>query len=174
MEEIISFMSKGYTIVDVLVIISFLVVLVICIERFFKWCGKHLINYYNRKKGIEDKNNIIKTHSKEIDEITKKIDCIMTAINDQHNLLIEKIDIQEKKLNDIDNAGKQRDRALLKDRIIGGMRYFSQNVDNNGNVHISFSDHENMSDLFKEYFECGGNGTIKQMYEKEFKNWIVG
>ena len=173
MEEIISFVSKGYTIVDVLAIISFLVVLVIGIERFFKWCGKHLINYYNRKKGIEDKNNIIKTHSKEIAEIAEQITTMISEINEKHNLLIEKIDIQEKKLNDIDNAGKQRDRALLRDRIIGGMRYFSQNVDDNGNVHISLTDHENMSNLFEEYFACEGNGTIKQMYEKEFLNWII-
>ena len=173
MEEIISFVTKGYTIVDFLMFISFLVGIVICIERFFKWCEKHLVKYYNKKKGIEDKNNILETHSAEIAEIAGQITAMIAEINEKHNLLIEKIDVHERKLNEIDNAGKQRDRALLRDRIIGGMRYFSQNVDSSGNVHISLSDHENMSELFKEYFNCEGNGTIKQMYEKEFLNWIV-
>ena len=173
MGEIISFMTKGYTIIDVLMIISFFVAVVICIERFLKWCAKHLKNYYDKKKGIEDKDNILNTHSKEIAEIAGQITTMIAEINDKHNLLIEKINDQEKKLNAIDNAGKQRDRALLRDRIIGGMRYYSQNVDDNGNVHISLTDHENMTELFKEYFSCGGNGTIQQMYEKEFSNWII-
>ena len=73
----------------------------------------------------------------------------------------------------IDEEGKKRDCAILRDRILGGMRYFSQNRDEQGNVHISISAHENMEHLFEEYFNCHGNGTVKSMYENEFKKFII-
>lgn len=173
MEEMIDFIANGYTLVDILVVILLIVAIVRCIECFCKWCAKYLKSYYKQKRGVEEKNNIIETHSQEIKEINEKIDRMILAVDNHFNLLSEKIERTDRKLDSIDTAGKQRDRALLRDRIIGGVRYFSQNVDSNGNVHISFSDHENMSDLFEEYFECGGNGTVKQLYENEFVKWIV-
>lgn len=173
MEEMITLATKGYTIVDIMVIISFIVAFVRCIERLGKWCADKLKSYYNRKRGIEEKDNILKTHSEEIREINEKIDNMITVINSQYDLLVEKIDEQEKKLDNIDQAGKQRDCAILRDRILGGMRYFSQNIDSNGDVRITTGDHENMSALFNEYFECKGNGTVKQKYENEFSKWII-
>lgn len=77
------------------------------------------------------------------------------------------------KLEKTEKEGKKRDRAFLRDRISGGMRFFCQNKDEDGNVHISVGDHENMEDLFKEYFDAGGNGTFKQMYDNEFKKFII-
>lgn len=87
--------------------------------------------------------------------------------------LHDKMDEQQRQLDRYDKEGKMRDRAVLRDRISGGMRYFAQNKDEEGNVHISMSDHENMEALFKEYFGAGGNGTFKQMYDNEFKKFII-
>ena len=70
-------------------------------------------------------------------------------------------------------ASIKTDCAVIKDRLNGGMRYFSQNKDENGNVHIKWSDYEILDDLFKEYFDKGGNGPIKRMYEEEFLHFII-
>lgn len=173
MEEIITFVTKGYTVADILVIISFIVAFVRCIERFCKWVLDHLRSYYKRKKGIEDKENTLEAHSKEIKALTERIDRMVAEVDTHYKLLVEKIDKQNNKLEILDRDGKQRDCALLRDRIIGGMRFFSQNTDERGKVHIAVGDHESMSQLFTEYFNCGGNGTVKQMYENEFLKWIV-
>lgn len=173
MDEIITFVTKGYTVTDILMIISLIVVIVRCIERFCKWCLNHLKSYYYRKKGIEDKEKTLKSHSTEIKELTQRIDKMAIEVEKHYNLLIEKIDKQNTKLEILDRDGKHRDCALLRDRIIGGMRYFAQNTDERGKVHISVGDHESMSQLYEEYFNCGGNGTVKQMYDNEFAKWIV-
>jgi hypothetical protein len=89
------------------------------------------------------------------------------------NKLHDKMDEQRGEMERCEIEGKKRDRAVLRDRISGGMRYFSSNADEDGNVHISVSDHENMESLFKEYFGAGGNGTFKQMYDNEFKKFII-
>lgn len=96
-----------------------------------------------------------------------------TEIVNGLNRLHDKIDEQQKRLEEIDRDGRQRDCAVLRDRIRGGMRYFSQNVDEKGRVHISMSDHETMQSLYEEYFLAGGNGTFKQKYENEFKKFII-
>ena len=87
--------------------------------------------------------------------------------------LNDKIDNQHVHLEEIDRDGKARDCAILRDRILGGMRYFSQNVDENNNVHISATDFENMSKMFEEYKKAGGNGLIKHLKETEFDKFIV-
>ena len=87
--------------------------------------------------------------------------------------LHDKIDEQSEHLEEIDRDGKARDCAILRDRILGGMRYFSQNVDDNGNVHISTTDFENMSKMFEEYEKAGGNGLIKHLKETEFSKFVV-
>ena len=173
MDEIITFVTKGYTAVDILVIISFIVAFVRCIERFCKWVMDHLKSYYKRKKGIEEKNNTLETHSEEIKALTERIDRMVSEVDTHYKSLVKKIDEQNNKLETLDKVSKQRDRALLRDRIIGGMRYFSQNKDERGKVHIAVGDHESMTQLFEGYFNCGGNGTVKQMYENEFLKWIV-
>ena len=77
------------------------------------------------------------------------------------------------KIHDKIDAQKETDRAILRDRIASGMRYFSQNKDEGGNVHISFSDYENMEALFQQYFAKGGNGTFKKTYETEFRKFTI-
>ena len=94
---------------------------------------------------------------------------IVQEIGKLHN----KIDEQSEHLEEIDRDGKARDCAILRDRILGGMRYFSQNVDENNNVHISATDFENMSKMFEEYKKAGGNGLIKHLKETEFDKFIV-
>ena len=103
----------------------------------------------------------------------ERIDRFADAAYQQYNSIMEKVDAQHERLDQIDKDGKQRDIALLRDRISGGMRYFAQNKDEEGKVHISISDHENMEDLFQEYFKTGGNGTFRQMYENEFQRFII-
>lgn len=94
---------------------------------------------------------------------------IVQEIGKLHN----KIDEQRAHLEDIDSDGKRRDCAILRDRILAGMRYFGQNVDENGNVHISTTDFENMSKMFTEYKNAGGNGLIAHLKETEFDKFIV-
>lgn len=87
--------------------------------------------------------------------------------------LHDKIDEQKAEMNETNKANIKTDCAMLRDRIASGMRYFSQNVDDDGNVYISFSDYENMDALFREYFSKGGNGAFKKVYETEFKKFRI-
>lgn len=96
------------------------------------------------------------------DEIVKELNKLHAKIAEQH----EEMDATNK-------ANIKTDRAMLRDRIAGGMRYFSQTRDEHGEVHISFSDYENMDALFREYFAKGGNGAFKKMYETEFQQFII-
>jgi len=77
------------------------------------------------------------------------------------------------KIHDKIDEQKATDRAILRDRIASGMRYFSQNKDEHGKVHINFSDYENMDALFQQYFAKGGNGTFKKAYETEFQKFVI-
>ena len=77
------------------------------------------------------------------------------------------------KLHEKMDEQKETDLVILRDRIASGMRYFSQNKDEDGNVHISFSDYENMEALFRQYFLKGGNGAFKKTYDTEFQNFII-
>ena len=161
METIVNYFEK-YTIVDLFAAITMIIVCVRGIENGIKWATKKLSAYYKYKKGIEEEEDLLKTHTKEIKSLTEKID-----------LLVDKIEKQQSRLENFEQEGKSRDCAILRDCISGGMRYFSQKQDENGVVHISITDHENMEDLFQEYFKAGGNGTYRQMYENEFKKYII-
>lgn len=89
------------------------------------------------------------------------------------NKLHDKIDEQHIHLEEIDRDGKKRDCSLLRDRLVQGTRYFSQNRDDEGIVHISMTDYENLSSMFSEYFRAGGNGAIKHIYETEFQKFKI-
>ena len=173
MDEIISFAGKGYTFTDVFVIIGFLIAFVRCIERFGKWCAEHLKAYYKKKRGIEEKDDTIATHTKEIKNLVERMDRMVSAVDSHYTLLLQKMDDQETRLEQIDADGKKRDCSILRDRLVSGLRYFGQNKDENGKVHISMGDHENLSHMFEEYFNAGGNGTMKQRFKNEFKHYII-
>lgn len=87
--------------------------------------------------------------------------------------LNDKIDNQHVHLEEIDRDGKHRDMALMRDRLIQGLRYFSQNKTEDGFVLISMTDYENLDELFNEYFKCGGNGVCHSLYENEFKKFKI-
>ena len=100
------------------------------------------------------------------EEVVKQLHGLNTKFDEHKEQLEEKLEV-------IDREGKSRSAAILRDRILGGLRYFGQNKDDNGNVHISMSDFENMSHLFDEYESAGGNGMVKHLKETQFKHFII-
>lgn len=165
------FSTHGF--LDLMWALLVLVAIVVCIEKVIKWAFGIFIKAYNKKKGREEEVSTIDKNTAAIEELTKRIEELGNLVNKQYVHLDKKIDEQKDRITELDNSGKKRDCALLRDRIIGGTRYFSQNKDEQGRVHISLTDHENMSHLFEEYFYCKGNGTVKTMYENEFQHWII-
>ena len=115
-----------------------------------------------------------------IDHEKKVIDSfleIKSEVVNQLNGLNNKFDEQksqlEETLESIDSDGKRRDCSLMRDRLIQGLRYFSQQKDENGIVHISMTDYENLNEMFTEYFNCNGNGVCHSLYENEFKKFKI-
>lgn len=106
-------------------------------------------------------------------QVVEKFTGIKDEIIAELNRLHDKIDAQKEEMNATNEANIKTDCAMLRDRIASGMRYFSQNKDANGNVHINFSDYENMEALFQEYFAKHGNGAFKKMYDTEFRKFII-
>ena len=138
----------------------------------------------------EDKERIRKTEKaiEEIKETTKRngemfdnheqqaLDRfaeIKTEIIDELVKLHDKIDGQAVVIEENRKESIKTDCVMLRDRLNGGMKYFSQNKDENGNVHIKLSDYETMNGLFEEYFSKGGNGPFQKMYEEEFVHFII-
>lgn len=87
--------------------------------------------------------------------------------------LHDKMDAQKNEMEKTNEANNKTDCAMLRDRIGSGMRYFSKNVKEDGKVHISLSDYENMNALFQEYFAKHGNGAFRKMYEDEFIHFVI-
>ena len=172
MDTVARFFSN-YTIADLFAVITMVIVCIRGIEKLFEWIADKLAKYYKRKRGTEKKEDTIEAHSQEIKALTERIDQFANAVELQYGAIMEKVDQQQQLLDRYEEEGKTRDRAFLRDRINGGMRYFEQNKDESGIVHISVSDHENMEALFQEYFGADGNGTFKQIYENEFKKFII-
>ena len=106
-------------------------------------------------------------------QVVEKFTGIKDEIIMELNKIHDKIDEQKKEMDEKNEANIKTDCAMLRDRIAGGMRYFSQKKDEEGKVHISFSDYENMEALFQEYFSKGGNGAFRKIYEDEFKKFEI-
>lgn len=173
MELLIAYLNDGHTIVDLLSTILVIAAIIVCVEKFIKWIYDLFIKMYKRKRGQEDENTTIVKNTEQIKNLATAIDNLADLLNKQYQHLDKKIDEQKERITKIDEDGKKRDCAILRDRIIQSLRYFSQKKDETGIVHISLADHENMEALFTEYFGCNGNGTVHTMYENEFKNWII-
>ena len=107
------------------------------------------------------------------EQILDQFKTIRAEVIKELGRLNDKMDEQANIIEKNNEASIKTDCAVIKDRLNGGMRYFSQNKDENGNVHIKWSDYEILDDLFKEYFAKGGNGPIKRMYEEEFLHFII-
>lgn len=106
-------------------------------------------------------------------QVVEKFTGIKNEIITELTKLHDKIDRQKEEMNATNKANSKTDRAILRDRITSGMRYFSQHRDDEGFVHISLSDYENLESLFQQYFAKDGNGVIKKMYEDEFRHFII-
>ena len=173
MSALINYLESGHSATELLTAMTVITGVIIGIEKAIKWITNIFVQLYKKKRGQEDEIATIDKNTSEIQKLSNKIEALTMLINKQYQHLDKKIDEQKERLTSFDAEGKKRDCALLRDRIIGGMRYFSQNIDEQGRVHISLTDHENMSHLFEEYFGCNGNGTVKTMYENEFQHWII-
>lgn len=156
-------------------------------DWFFKTLGwktktmQEKENWNQRITNVEDAIKEIK-HNSEVNvrlflehekSVIGKIDNIEDAIVGELVKLNDKIDKQRDEMDDANRANVRTDCAMLRDRIASGMRHFSKNKDKDGNVHISFSDYENMEALFREYFSKGGNGAFKKLYDTEFQKFII-
>lgn len=173
METILNYIESGYRFTDFFAAIIVIAAIIVCLEKGFQWLYNCFISLYKKKKGQEEELSTIDKNTNEIKKLSENIDSLGNLINRQYMHLDKKIDEQKERLTLIDAEGQKRDCAILRDRILGGMRYFSNKKDADGMIHISVSDHENMDHLFEAYFNCHGNGTIKNLYDNEFKNWII-
>ena len=159
--------------------------------EFFKWAYTG-VEWLFKTFGIETKKmrdqqewmERLEKAEKAIEDIKKNSDRNVTMFLAHEQAVVEKFTgikdeiVKElaklhEKLDEHKENNDKTDKALLRDRIAGGMRYFSERADKNGDVHISFSDYENMEDLFQEYFSKGGNGAFKKMYEEEFRKFLI-
>lgn len=166
--------------------------------EFFRWAFSG-IEWICKTFGIETKgmrekrewNERLKNAEKSINEIkdtaNKNVDMflnheklvveqfvgIRNEIVDELNRLHKKIDEQKEEMLKTKEANDKTDCTMLRDRIGSGMRYFSKNVGEDGKVHISLSDYENMNGLFQEYFTKHGNGAFRKMYEDEFIHFVI-
>lgn len=166
--------------------------------EFGKWAWS-LIEWFISKLGVETKhmrsqrevrdrlknaesdiNEIRKTAEKNVNTFLEHERLMSESFTDVKNEIVQeigklndKIDEQHVHLQDIDRDGKHRDMALMRDRLIQGLRYFSQNKGDDGSVLISMTDYENLDELFNEYFKCGGNGVCHSLYENEFKKFKI-
>lgn len=122
-----------------------------------------------RETSIENVNTFLE-HEKLMSE---NFVSVKEEIVQELGKLHDKIDDQRKHLEDIDTDGKRRDCSLMRDRLIQGLRYFSQQRDEDGVVHISMTDYENLNEMFSEYFNCNGNGVCHSLYENEFKKFKI-
>lgn len=102
-----------------------------------------------------------------------KIGVFKNEIVSELGKLHDKIDEQRVEMDETNKANAKTDCAMLRDRIGSGMRYFSKNICEDGKVHISLSDWENMNALFQEYFAKHGNGAFKKLYDDEFVHFII-
>lgn len=171
--DVITEYFAEHTFLDLLSALVVIVAVVVCIEKFFKWLWGMFIKAYNKMKGREEEVSTIDKNTAAIEALSTRIEELGNLVNKQYARLDKKIDEQKDRLLNSEEENKAVDRAILRDRILGGMRYFGQSKDTEGIVHIGVTDHENMQHLFEAYFKRNGNGTIKTMYENEFKNWTI-
>ena len=173
MELLITYLNDGHSIADLFSTIVVIAAIIVCIEKFIKWIYGLFIKVYRRKRGQENETTTIVENTEQIKNLANTIDNLADLLNKQYQHLDKKIDEQKERITKIDEEGKKRDCSILRDRILGALRYFSKNTDEQGRVHISIAEHENIEHLFESYFSCHGNGTVKAIYENEFKNWII-
>ena len=127
----------------------------------------------NRLGNVETAIKEIKTESaKRVEMFLEQKQEVVDSIGDFKDEIIGEFDKLHNKIDEQQRETDETDRDMLRDRIAGGMRYFSKNIDEDGVVHISFSDYVNMDALFKRYLKKKGNGPFEKMYE-ELKSFHI-
>ena len=191
MEEMITFVKDGRDLVfwmaGFYALVEFFKWLVTSREFLLKKCGiktKKMLEQEEREKRLKATEAAIEeikdTSKKNVDmflnherQVVEKFVNIRDEIVKELNRLHEKMDAQKEEYDKNNERSRETDCVMLRDRIASGMRYFGQNKDEKGRVHISLSDYENMEALFQEYFSKNGNGAFKKMYEAEFQKFII-
>lgn len=167
MSELINFLEGGRNLTDLLSVLIVLGALLVGAEVIVKKGIEWSKAFYDHMKGKEAASTTLNKNTEDIQSLSTKIDELAVQMNEQYTVLNAKIDANESK-------GKQRDCAILRDSILRNMRHFNDvSKDEDGIVHISETDYEDMQHLFDEYFAAGGNGLCHRKYETEFKHWIV-
>jgi hypothetical protein len=172
LEQMIEYFAE-HTFLDLLSALIVIVAIVVGLEKFIKWLWGVFTKAYNKRKGREEEVSTIDKNTAAIEELSTRFEELHSLILEGYSQLDKKIDEQKEHLEEIDRDGKHRDMALMRDRLIQGLRYFSKNKDENGSVIISMTDYENLDELFNEYFKCGGNGVCHSLYENEFKKFKI-
>ena len=173
MDALVQYFSDGHSVTDLLLSIIVIIAIIVSIEKAIQWIYGKFLLLYKTKKGYEDETTTINDNTEQIKNLVMSIDNLGTLLNKQYQHLDKKIDEQKERITKIDEDGKRRDCAILRDRIIQSMRFFSKNKDTNDIIHIGITDYENLEELFSEYFKCGGNGVCHSLYENEFKKFKI-
>lgn len=172
MKELIEYFAE-YTFVDLLSALIVIVAIVVGLEKFIKWIWGLFIKAYNKRKGLEEESTTLDKNTAAIEALSTRVEELNSLILEGYSKLDKKIDEQKDHLEEIDKDGKRRDCSLMRDRLIQGLRYFSQQKDSEGVIHISMTDYENLNEMFNEYFNCNGNGVCHSLYENEFKKFKI-
>ena len=170
--DAIEFFSK-YTLVDFLSFIALLIACFLGYEKLRKTGDSVFSSAYNKRRNKEKELSELDKHTQEIKLLIERIDELANLMNKQYLHLEKKIDENKARLDDFEESSEKRDLAILRDRLVQGIRFFKRNVKEDGFVHINITDYESLSHLFNEYFACGGNGTVGSMYNTEFKTWKI-
>lgn len=172
MKTIIEYFSN-YSLTDFFYALLLIGAAILCFDKSYKWLKATFQNFHNKMKEKEEELSVLTKNVAEIRSFSDKIDELGNLVNKQYLHLEKKIEEQVNRLDLIEKQGKNRDAAILRDRLIQALRFFGNKVDKDNVVHIGVTDHENLTHLFEEYFACGGNGTIESMFKNEFKTWII-
>jgi glutamine synthetase type III len=186
MEELITLTEYNWAfwVAGTYALVEFLKWLVKTLSVFHEWLFKKIgietkkmrekREWEERLKNAEDAIAEIKNTSKQnVEMFLAHEKQVVGQFVDIRNEIVTELNKLHDKVDKTNEANAKTDRAMLRDRIASGMRYFSKNVDDQGRVHIAFGDYVNMDELFQEYFAHDGNGPFKKMYEDEFKHFII-
>lgn len=120
--------------------------------------------YRKARNSIEEKDNIIDKHTKNIQEL--KQDSL--AMKDNIKTINEKIDTLYDTLIKINENQNEREMANLKDRIRQSYSYYNNKKEWNS------MERESLEGLIQSYENCGGeNSFVHSVVEKEMYNWKI-
>ena len=126
------------------------------------------------KKTEEDIKEIKANSDRNVEMFLKHEEAVVEKFTGIKDEIVKELNTLKEEMAATNEASMKTDRAMLRDRIASGMRYFNnQRMEADGKVHVSLSEYENMNALFQEYFAKHGNGTFRKIYEEEFKHFCI-